>query len=45
MEAIRTASESIKILNSIKLLASRVAPDETRSQIQSAIRRKVQQNN
>ena len=34
---IKTASESISELNSTKLLASRVAPDETRSHIQSAI--------
>ena len=34
---INTASEFSNVLNSTKLLASNVAPDETRSQIQSAM--------
>ena len=37
LDAISTASEFSRVLNSVKLFASSVAPDETRSQIQSAI--------
>ena len=37
LDEIRTAYECINVLNSVKLLASNVAPEETRSHMQSAI--------